>query len=246
MRAARAFIPVALLAAALAAGCNKSNDPGTGGGSTVAATSAAPTPNGVADLAPAEILDKAKTALAGASSFRAKGDINAEGQKIAIDLKSKGNDLTGTLGVNGAEMQILRVGSDIYLKGSAAFWKTVDPQRGETIAALLGDKWAKAPSSTAGIGDLASLADPSKLLKADGTVTKADTKTINGVEAIGLKDSSGEGTLYIATVGEPYPLQIMGPANEGEITFSEFGAEVDIKAPASTEVVDLSKLTGGA
>ena len=246
MRSARVLIPLTLFAVVLT-GCNKADTPGTtpgGTGASVPATSAGPTPNGVADLSGAEILAKAKTALGAASSFRVKGDVNADGQKIGLDVKVKDKDLIGSIDLNGAKVELLRAGNDIHFKGAAEFWKTVDPEKGATIATLLNGRWAKAPSGNAGLADFAKIADPQELLKSEGSVTKGETKQINGVNAIALKDSSGNGALYIATEGEPYPLRLEGPSGQGALDFSDFGASVDIKAPTGAEVVDLSTLGG--
>ncbi len=67
---------------------------------------------------------------------------------------------------------------------------------------------------------------------------------MNGQKVIGLTDGRGGGTLYVATTGQPYPIQLVSPGNgaEGKITFDQWGTTVTIAAPKSA--IDISKLTG--
>lgn len=233
MRAMRALLPLAL-ATVLLAGC----------GRDAAGPVATPTPtdNGVSALTADQILAKATAALKAAKSFRMKGDVSSEGEKVKLDVKVNNTDTSGTVEVNGAPVEIIKVGTSLYFKGSEAFWKAVGGAKGEQIAILLKDKWAKAPTSDKQYSSLASLVDPDKLLDPEGTITKGSAKDINGTPAIGLVSSKADGgTLYVATTGEPYPLRLEGPPSQGAIDFSEFGATFDIKAPTG-EVVDLEKL----
>jgi hypothetical protein len=57
-------------------------------------------------------------------------------------------------------------------------------------------------------------------------------------------DSSDGGTLYVATTGEPYPIEITQASGNstGTVHFDEWNETVDVKAP--TNAVDVSKLNG--
>jgi hypothetical protein len=243
MRLTRALVPL-VLAGAVLAGCGGTDD---GGGPGGAPTSSAPADNGVAAMAAPAILDKAVATLDAAKSFSLKGDIADDGQKIALDIKVSGEDILGSMTINGATVELLRVGGEMLIRPDEKFWtQNAGADAGATMTQLMGDRWARLSSKNAEFEDFFQIAEPAELLKPEGTVTKSGTKTVNGVEAIGLVDGSSDGgTLYVATTGEPYPLLLQGPAGEGELAFGDFGATFDdIKAPAAADVVDLDKLTG--
>jgi hypothetical protein len=113
------------------------------------------------------------------------------------------------------------------------------------VVKLMGDKWAKVSKKNKDFADLFGVANVDELLKPSGTLTKGETKDVEGVNTIGLVDKSTKGgTLYVATTGEPYPIRMEGSDTaQGQITFSDFGATFDdLKAPPEAEVVDFEKL----
>ncbi len=236
MRIARMLVPVALAGLVLV-GCAKTP-------STTA--SQAPADNGVKALSATEILAKAQAAMTEAGSFHTKGDISQDGQKISIDLKFKGKDAAGSVTIPDGTIKIVRVGNDLYLQGDEAFWKKFGGAQGDTIAVLLKDKWVKVKADNPQFSEFSDMADPANLLKPSGTPEKGDEKVINGQATIGVKDGD-EGTMYIATTGKPYPIELQGPSGGGSVDFSEYGATFDeIKAPDAGTVVDLSAIMGGS
>ena len=79
------------------------------------------------------------------------------------------------------------------------------------------------------------------LLGGHGALTKGSMTTVAGHKVIALQDASKHGTLYVATSGKPYPIQISNTgANGGQLTFSRFDTPVALAAPAHS--IDLSKL----
>ncbi len=242
-------VVVVAAGAALLAGCGSKDDSGTASpaasGVPAATTSAAAADNGVAALQPVAIVDKAKAALKSAKSFHMKGTITDQGQKTALDFKIAGGEVFGTMSVGTAKIQVLKAGGGQYMKPDAAFWKLTAGKQADAVVKKVGDKWVSVPASNKEFGSLFTAADVDTLLQADGQVAKGQPKVIAGTPAIGLVDKGTEGgTLYVATVGQPYPLELDGPtAADGGIAFSEFGAAFDeIKAPAAADVLDLSKL----
>jgi hypothetical protein len=240
VRIARLFVPIAVAGLVLA-GCAAKKD---------AANTPSPTPadNGVKALSADEILNKATAALLEAGSFHVKGDISEEGAKFTVDLKIKGTDAAGTVTTPDGTIKILRIGADSYFQADAAFWKKFGGPQGDTISVLFKDKWVKASASGAdavGLGAFAGLADAKEFLKPEGTLTKGEEKTINGQATIALTDSKAQSTIYVATTGKPYPIRLEGPSGAGAMDITEFGATFEeIKAPAASEVVDLSAFIG--
>ncbi|MFB9239880.1 hypothetical protein ACFFWC_30880 [Plantactinospora siamensis] len=239
--------------AALLAGCGGTNGAGAGtsappaSASTAPEPSASPTPsdNGVAALAPAAIVDRAKAALKNAKSFRMSGTTKEDGQKFTLDFKISGANLVGDMTIGKGKVQLLRVGKKGYMKPDAAFWRMSAGTHANAIVELVGDRWVLVPAGDKDFASMFGAADVNELLKPDGKVTKGQPKDINGTPAIGLVDhAKSGGTLYVATVGEPYPVRIQGKtAADGGINFSDFGATFsEIKPPAAADVVDLSKI----
>jgi hypothetical protein len=245
MRVARVVVPIAI-AGTLLAGCGGQAKSGTPAPSAAAA-STAPAGNGVADLTADEILTKATAALKKARSFQLKGDMVENGDKMSVDVKVQDKNLLGSMTMKGSTIHLLAVDGQPYFKADAAFWKQNAGAAGPTIAKRLGNKWAKIKAGDQNFADFFNIGNPDELLKPTGTtVTKADTKTIAGSSAIALVDSD-QSKLYVATTGEPYPLLMEGPNNSGQAVFSGFGSSFDgLKAPAASEVVDLTKLMPSA
>lgn len=224
--------------AALLAGC--------GGGDSAKPGSVGPTDNGISVLAPDEALQRATAALKGAKSYRLKGNLDVDGTRMGLDFRVSGTDLGGRLSVDDGKAELLSVAGQKYVQADKKFWvKAAGPDAGNNMVKLVGDKWAKVPEKNKDFADVFSAANIDKLLKPGGTLTKGETKDIEGVKTIGLVDKSANGgTLYVATTGQPYPIRVEGTDTaKDQIIFSDFGATFDdLKAPPAAEVVDLEKL----
>ncbi len=200
--------------------------------------------NGVEDKSANEIVQASSDAAKAATSVHISGTINAGGS-ITIDLTlSKGQGGKGQIKTNGMNFQIVSTGGKVYFKTDAAALK----QLGGGIAAqLLSGRWIVAPGSLGQVSSFSALTNLTQLINSLtsslGTLSKGDTTKINGQPAIAVTSSRG-GTLYVATTGQPYPLQLQGSkSNAGTITFDQWDEPVTITAPENP--VDFSKLTGG-
>jgi len=216
------------------------------------AASPTPPPNGVADKAPEEILRLATDAFRKAGSVRVKGNGTSEGSTFALDMRIKGaGGGKGTVTVQHNVVEILRIGKDAYLKGDADFWKetTGDPAAAE----LLKGKYLKAPGDQPQLKAFLLFTDASTfaehVMKADGTVTKGERRTVAGVETIGITYTAKKekATLYVATTGKPYPMQLSTTGEAGEtstLDFTEYDKPLVLKPPPADQVVDTDKLGG--
>lgn len=229
MRARLALVPLA--AVALLGGC------GTQSGNTTADST--PAGNGVEARSADEILAQAKMALAAAKSFHVKGDMFDQGLTAKVDVKVSGSDLAGTAEMQGATIELIKVGNDLYAKAPDVFWATLDPSG--KLSVLKG-KYAKADMTFSAFATMANSFTPDGLLKAQGTASKGELKTINGTAAIGVVDSKDKSVVYVATKGEPLPVAFDSNDGKSEVLLVEPGLPVEIKAPPATQVVDLKPL----
>jgi hypothetical protein len=230
-----AALPIALGAA----GCGSSNSAShTSSGSGGAAA------NGIAAQSPQQILAATMAASNAAKSVHLAGSTVTGGQRIQLDLNLGAGQGSGSFSQAGLTVQLITLQNVIYLKAGGAFWQKF---AGSAAAQLLADKWLKAPASSSSLAGIAQLTDFHKLLSTTlsqhGTLAKQGTSTVNGQSAVAVKDTSRGGTLYIATTGPAYPLQLVGGSGGGKLTFDHWNEPVTATAPSGA--VDLSKLQGG-
>jgi hypothetical protein len=200
--------------------------------------------NGVASKSPAEIVTATKEAADHASSVHVVGSVVNEGQPLTLDMElvdSRGG--RGQLAQNGLSFELIEVEGNAYIKGSAAFYRHVG---GSAAAQLLQGKWLKAPATSKNFGSFASLTDMRKLLDSTltthGSLSKGAPTTLpGGQQAIPITDTTKGGTLYVATSGKPYPLEITkGGSESGKVTFDRWNAPVPLAAPPNA--VDITQL----
>ena len=167
-----------------------------------------------------------------------KGSATNEGTTVTLDVVIAGKNMKGTINLGVVKLDIVQVDGAAYVKAGDDFWKTFLPaQQQATLLPMVSNKYVKIPAASAKSFDFSA----KEILKPEGTVTKGEPTTINGTSAITLLDGD-KGKLFVATTGEPYPLQMVSDGNT--IDFTEVGAAVTITAPSAAEVFDLSAFTG--
>jgi len=165
------------------------------------------------------------------------------GAPITLDLHLvAGKGGKGKISENGLSFELVQLNGTAYISGSSEFYKHF---AGPAAAQLLQGKWLKASSTSGSLATLASLTDLQKLISAalaqHGTLTKGAKTTISGQPAIAITDTTQDGSLYVATTGQPFPIQISkSGAGGGKITFAEWNQPVTITAPANA--VDINEL----
>lgn len=230
----RPWFPAGLLAAvAIAAtvlsGCGSSSSKG----------------NGVAAKTPTQIVAGAKILADAAKSVAVSGTVRTASSPITVDLLLlAGKGGRGLISENGLSFQLIQIHGTVYIKGSAGFYRQI---AGPAAAQLLQGRWLKAPASSGNLAPLASLTDLSKLLDtalaAHGPLTKGHVTTVNGQKVIGVTDTSTGGTLYVASTGPPYPVQITTGGGGGGINFTGWNQPVSVFAPANA--IDVTRLQSG-
>jgi hypothetical protein len=201
--------------------------------------------NGIASKSGSEIVAASKLAADAATSAHVSGSIVSNGSPITLNLNLAPSGGRGQLSLGGLGFELIQTAGTVYIKGSAAFYHRIG---GAAAAQLLQGRWLKAPSSTPEFASIASLTDLHKLidatLESHGTLTKTGTSTVNGHAVVGVSDQSRGGTLYVATSGKPYPVEISkGGTGGGTVSFDRWNEPVTISAPANA--IDLAQLRGG-
>jgi hypothetical protein len=216
-----------VLAAALIAGCGAGSSSG----------------NGVASKSPSEILAATKTAAAGASSVHVAGALSSGGTPLTLDMDLvSGRGGRGQISENGLSFELIVVGDTVYIKGSPAFYSHFG---GAAAAQLFQGKWLQAPVSSGELASLASLTNLSRLLDqalaSHDTLAKGATTTIAGQPVVELRGATNTGSLYIATTGQPYPIEVVKRGSEtGHVSFTRWNDPVSLTAPSGA--IDLSQL----
>jgi hypothetical protein len=211
-------------------------------GALVAACGGGSSGNGVASKPPNQIVTAASNAISHASTVHVAGSIQSGGTPLSLDLSLvSGKGGQGVMSENGLTFRIVAVGQNVYIQGTPAFWQHFG---GARAAQLLDGKWLKAPA-TARFAPIASLTNLQELfnrvLLSHGALKKGSIETVNGQKAIAVHDTTAGGTLYVATTGQPYPVEVSKRgAGAGRIVFDRINQPVSLSPPANA--LDISKL----
>jgi hypothetical protein len=201
--------------------------------------------NGVAGKSAAEIVAAAKAAADTAGSVHVAGSLVSGGTPLTLDLSlAAGKGGQGRISENGLSFEVIQLNGTAYISGSQAFYTHF---AGPAAAQLLQGKWLKASATTGSLATLAPLTELRRLidsaLATRGTLSKGAQTTVEGQPAIAVSETAQKGTLYVATTGKPYPIEIAkSGSGGGRIVFSKWNEPVKLEAPKNA--VDLSELAG--
>ena len=196
------------------------------------AGSSTPAGNGVASMAPQQILAATARAAAGLRSVHINGHSLSPSEPLSMDVTLTNGGGEGTIIEDGNSLQVRSIGTSLYIKASAGFWKRYSSAR---AAAMFSGKWLKTPqkgpfSALGTLTDKQTVLD--QMLSNNGSVTKGSLTRINGHAVVGLLDAHRGGTLYVATQGKPYPIEIVGSGTKGgRVVFDHFNVPVTISVP---------------
>jgi hypothetical protein len=201
--------------------------------------------NGVAAKSPSEIVAATKAAADAATAAHVSGSIVSNGSPITLNLDLAPGGGRGQLSLSGLGFELIEAAGTVYIKGSAAFYRHIG---GAAAAQLLQGRWLKAPTTSPEFSSITSLTDLHRLIDATlanhGTLAKTGTTTVNGQRVVGVTDQTKGGTLYVATTGKPYPVQIAkSGAGGGTVSFDRWNESVKITPPANA--IDITQLRSG-
>jgi hypothetical protein len=207
-----------------------------GGGKTVAL-------NGVEKETGAQALTSARVALRGATSTHLTGTVTSDGSSIQLDLTLSGDNSQGTLTINNNDVQLIKVGDTVFIKGDPGFLKQFAGNDTAVLNALNG-KWLQTPSTSD--FDNFTIEGFANELKAgsggDAVNGAVSRSTVNGKPVAIITQHDGS-TLTIADTGTPFPLTLSSKGSDGgQLTFSDYNKPVTISAPDASQVLDVNAL----
>jgi hypothetical protein len=205
-------------------------------------SSASSSDNGVAAKSADQIVTTAVAAIDAAQTVHVSGTVNSSGTLVTLDLSIvAGKGARGEMSESGLSFRLIADGDYVYINGSKEFWLK---SGGSAAAKLFDGKWLKASAKTGSFASLSSLTDLHALvggLVHHGKLQKGSTTTRDGKRVIAVRDTTNQGTLYVATTGKPYPVEIeKAGAGAGHITFDRIDAPVSLTPPANS--IDTTKL----
>lgn len=206
----------------------------------IAAERAPGAANGLDQVSAEDALAAVLSALADADSYHVTGT-STSGEAIDISFVEAG--ATGTVGSDNP-VRLVALDERLYVTGDAEFMAT---SVGKDAAKRMADKWLLIPPDSA--SEFSIFADGETFAKTvlgtEGPVEMSGVRTVNGRPAVGLLFPQTGGTLWVSARGDPLPIQFEekgASAGAGVLTFTDFGADVAIQAPAEDSVVDVEKL----
>ncbi|MDX2389862.1 hypothetical protein ACIPY6_20125 [Streptomyces sp. NPDC090054] len=233
VRLRRAAVIGALCAglAVTGTGCGEKKDPDKG-------------TNGIGKLPAEKIEAQAKAAATAAESVHLSGTLVTGGKTFTLDMRLKSEGGTGEVKSQEDTFQLLRVGEQLYLKASAAFWGKSDS------AGKLGDKYVKVPENDPsykqfrGFTDMDVLLDG--LLGLDGKLTKGPYSTVGPTRVVPVLAEGGKGgRLSVSLTGTPYPLLMERAGGAGRVELAEWGKPFPLDPPQEDQTVELPTTKDG-
>jgi len=211
------------------------------GCSSSSSSSAAPA-NGVESKPGEQVLAAALAAADSQTSVRMVTKGKRDNLPFAVDMRiRRGGGASGNVWIGTEKLSIVTTATDVFVKADEAYWKTLMEAK---YARGIGSMWVKAPVTSSSFAAYALFGDFDGLLGTyltpDGVATRGDVSTIVSTPAVPVVTS--QGSVWVASTGTPFPVQVDTPST-GDITrFGEWGTAVDVPVPPLADTVDLGAL----
>jgi hypothetical protein len=221
-------------------------------GPIVSSSSPSPTPTSPPDLSSlpaAQLSARAKLALKTARTLRVKGRVVEDGKVVALDLSYGRTGTAGAVTAEGHKIQLMLIGKEGYVKAPDSFYREqLGKEAGQALAVLSG-KWVKNSASDPSFRAMAKYLSRKEVVGKvvddwPAQLAKIGTKTVNGVECIGLK---GSGHMLWIDKRNARPMLLESSPRMGEsgtLLFSDYGKVTEPTPPPKSAVIDLSKAQG--
>lgn len=210
--------------------------------------------NGVGSKSPAEILDAATAAAQAASAVHLQASSSAGGLMLVMSMRYTKEGARGQVTLLGLSFELIRIGNSLYVRGNRAFDRRLGEMLGGRTGAAVAAKlpsgtWLQGAAGAGPVKQLAAFTDMDQelalILGHRTPVGKGAERTMGGQKTIELKQAGRlyTGALYIATIGNPYPiLQRKTGQETGQTSFTEWNKPVTLTAP--TPALDVNQLAG--
>jgi hypothetical protein len=186
-----------------------------------------------------QVADAAADALEAAGSVHVSGTMTTDGQPGEIDLLLQGDDVLGTLTLQGTDLQLIGSGGALYMQAPTQFWASAGMPA--EVLAMFDGRWVKVPADGLGGVDEFSLTGFTTLLRTPTDGAIEDEVTSDG-DVVVVRQENGS-TLRVSDDDPAYPLEMTNTGDSaGTVTFSRFGETQDIAPPVNP--LDLDALAG--
>ncbi|MEU6478123.1 hypothetical protein ABZ858_14755 [Streptomyces sp. NPDC047017] len=204
-----------------------------------------------------QVASRAVSATRNASSLHMTGKVYANSRPLTVDFHvDNKKTCKGRMTSEQATADVIHADQATYIKGNEAFWQNTAKNSGGTQkeTQTLSRRWVKVPMGDAGTTGLCDkqgfLAEMDSDKSERQGMTKGETSTVDGHQAIALKKNKGGGetiTMYVATEGKPYILKVdqSGGKAPSTMAFSDYEKPVSATPPPPGQVIDRTK-PGGA
>jgi hypothetical protein len=212
-------LALALVAGLAAAGCSSSSG------------------NGIASESVSQIQQSVEQAVNSASSVQINGNTVQSGKTVTFQVVTfSSGDFSGSLVQSGNSVMIEKIGANDYLNGSAGYYQAVGASASE--ASALGGIWVYGPDSQLGFGSSFTISSVVKSIKnPNGTLHKGSASTIDGQAAFSVTSSKG-GSLWVATTGKAYPIELDNSGtNGGTVKFANWNQGTSPVVPAGAKAI---------
>jgi hypothetical protein len=210
----------------------------------------------LSELSDEALLRQIESEVEGVHSVRVSVDLRQSDDEmhgeVYLDLDS--DDFRSVADAPGLTLEIISVGSDVYVKAPRSYWRDgLGKDREDLITALdgkFGHMAADDPARSR-VGTVAKGANPHTIVDTLEKVERQADSVVDGRRMVVLgepdaKDTTGR--LYIPADGPALPFRMTetgstwNDEDSVSMTWSEYNRPVDIKAPAKDLVVELPSL----
>jgi hypothetical protein len=197
--------------------------------------------NGEASRPAARILADVEAA-AGASSLRVVGSVAGVGPGVSLELRLHPGGAAGRIVLAGSPLELVALGSRLYLDAPASFWRRF---AGGPGAARLAGRWVAVPAPAPAVRELRAWTTTAGLLRllfgSGSGLVKGKFTTVRGERAFTLRDLGSATTLAVAAQGPPLPLELSGPGRH-RLAFLRWNGTAAPSAPSGA--VPYARLSG--
>ena len=217
------------------AGCSGSGDP-----------EPTPTTSSPADAEPQDLLDRASEQFKKAGTVTVTGSLTFEGKTSGIEMTWGDDWIAGETSEEGVAMSLIDMEGTVLIQAGAPYWES------EGFTADQAEQFARRWFRIEGddrdtlMAEMERAAFVTELLKADGTLSTAETRTIDGVACLGITDTSDQdtATIYLDPTDGHLVLIVDNDTGE-EITF-DYQPATRPDLPSADLISDLTDLQNAA